>query len=306
MIDLEDFKNWDLENSAVTLWFFKRPAKDAQGLPKFRGNWLDIDDDVERVLKDAAILTRDRIDEVNAYGLLAQAQEGSVLEISADETNIGLLTTQMAAELATKQITDVKGVLNSLAYAAKFVVGGQAIFAFKRLDSSWSTKKSKKLIPAAFVNDTLTLAPENTFQLEKNFDFFAIQDDVLVCQKPGFETVLFYKAAHTEDFGLLVGEPDFTKIFDNIAPLVNFVGENKLNLRRASAIRQKRHYADQQFMDNLRARHIEFRLTINFDGNGKIIPCEATCRDIFSALLDHRLKSGFSDNIYAVPDVSPA
>jgi hypothetical protein len=306
LIDLEDFKNLDLVNSTVTLWFFKRPGIDEHGLPKYRGNWLDIDDDVESVLKDAAILTRDRIVEVNAYGLLAQAQEGSGLEISADETNVELMTTQMAAELGTKQITDVKGVLNSLAYAAKFVVGEQAIFGFKRLDSSWSTKRSKKLIPAAFVDDTLTLAPENTFQLEKNFDFFAIQNDVLICQKPGFETVLYYKAAHTEDFGLLVAEPVFADIFDNVAPLVSFVGENKLNLRRASAIRQKRHYADQQFMTNLRARHVEFRLTINFDANGKIIPCAATCRDIFSALLDHRLKSGFSDNIYSVPDVSPA
>jgi hypothetical protein len=306
LIDLENFKNLDLVNSTVTLWFFKRPAKDEHGLPKYRGNWLDIDDDVESVLKDAAILTRDRIDEVDAYGLLAQAQEGSGLEISADETNIGLLTAQMAAELGNQQIIDVKGVLNSLAYAAKFVVGGQTIFGFKRLDSSWSTKRSKKLIPAAFVDDTLTLAPENTFQLEKTFDFFALQNDVLVCQKSGFETVLFYKAAHTADFGLLVAEPDFVDIFDNVAPLVGFVGDNKLKLRRASAIRQKRHYADQQFMTNLRARHVEFLLTINFDANGRIIPCEATCLDIFSALLDHRLKSGFSDNIYAVPDVSPA
>lgn len=306
MINLDDFKNWDIENSAVTLWFFKRPTKDEQGLPKFRGNWLDIDDGIERVLKDAALFTRNQVDEVNAYGLLAQAQEGSVLEISADETNVGLIKDQMAAELASKQITNVKGVLNSLAYAAKFVVGDNTLIAFKKLDSSWSTKKSSKLIPAAFVDDTLTLAPENTFQLEKTFDFFMTEDDILICQKAAFETVLFYKAAHTEDFGMLVSEPDFENIFADVAPLVNFVGENKLHLRRASAIRQKRHYADQQFMDNLRDRHVEFRLQINFDATGKIIPCEDTCRDIFNALLDHRLKSGFSENIYAVPDVSPA
>ena len=90
--------------------------------------------------------------------------------------------------------------------------------------------------------------------------------------------------------------------FSDLQVLRDFVGENKMQLRRASAIRQKGHYKDQNFMQNLRDRHAQFGLALNFDGNGRIVPSAETCRDIFQALLDHRLRSGFSQNVYDVPD----
>ena len=305
-MEIEDVRNWDIGGSAVTLWFFKRPPLDEQRRPKFRGNWLDIADNIADALKEAANATVGNINEINAYGLLAQTQEGQALEIQTDETHAALLIEQMQAELQSNQITDVKGIYNSLAYAAKFVVGERTIFGIKKLDSSWSTKRSTGLIPAALVEDTLTLANTNTFHLAKDFDFFATPEDILVWKKAAFETVLFYKETHIQDFGLLVGDPAFSDIFADTVPLTTFVGDNKLHLRRASAIRQKAHYADEDFMANLRARHAEYHLIINFDDAGRIIPCAETCRDIFNALLDHRLKSGFSENIYSVPDASPA
>ncbi len=305
-MEIDDIKGWDIGNSAVTLWFFKRPSIDDQRRPKYLGSWLDIENNVATALKEAANATIQNIDEIDAYGLLTQAQEGRALEIQRDETHAEILVEQMQAELQNKQITNVKGILNSFAYAAKFVVGGEVLFAFKKLDSSWSTKKSNALIPAAFVNDTLTLADTNTFHLAKGFDFIVTAEEVLIWKKAAFETVLFYKAAHVQDFGSLLVEPAFANIFANTAPLTAFVGDNKLHLRRASAIRQKAHYADDDFMANLKARHAEYHLNINFDPAGKIIPCAATCGDIFNALLDHRLKSGFSENVYSVPDASPA
>ena len=48
-------------------------------------------------------------------------------------------------------------------------------------------------------------------------------------------------------------------------------------------------------MDRLRERYADFNLTISFDEDGKIVPC--VCRDIFQALLDHRLSSAFSESI---------
>jgi len=305
-MEIEEVKDWDIGNSAVTLWFFKRPPLDEQRRPKFRGNWLDIEDDIADALKEAASDTIRNINEINAYGLLAQTQEGRALEIQTDETHAALLVEQMQAELQSNQITNVKGVFNSLAYAAKFVVGERTIFGFKKLDSSWSTKRSNRLIAAALVDDTLTLANTNTFHLAKDFDFFATPEEILVWKKAAFEAVLFYKATHVQDYSLLIGEPAFADIFADTAPLTAFIGDNKLHLRRASAIRQKAHYADNNFMVNLRDRYADYHLNINFDPAGRIIPCAATCGDIINALLDHRLKSGFSDNVYSVPDASPA
>ena len=58
-------------------------------------------------------------------------------------------------------------------------------------------------------------------------------------------------------------------------------------------------------MRNLRQRYAEYRLNIIFDEYGKIVPTPETCRDIMTALLDHRLGSGFSGYIYDVPDAVP-
>lgn len=303
-MQLEELQAITFDEAPTTLWFFKRPQKDENGTPKYRGRWLNIDDDIEARLKSAAATTVGRIQEIEDFSLLAATSDGRALSINGDETHAQLMVDQVAAEIPDKQISDVKEVFDSLAYVAKFIVEGERVLACKKLDSSWSTKRSKAVIPAMFLGATLTLAPENTFQMPKDFDFFVIGTHVLVATKAAFESVLFYKEAHQQDFSDLLVEQDFSDCFDTVAPLQAFVGENKLHLRRACAIRQKRHYADPDFMNNLRARYAEFKLNINFDRGGKIVPCDQTCRDIFSALLDHRLKSGFSNSIYEVPDVA--
>lgn len=303
-MQIQELQQIAFDEAQATLWFFKKPQKDANGVPKYLGRWLNIDDSIEEKLISAAIETVGRVHEIVEFSLLAATNDGRALSINTDETHAPLIESQISAEVPDKQISKVNEVFNSLAYVAKFIVKGERVLACKKLDSSWSTKKSNSLIPAAFQDATLTLAPENTFQMPKDFDFFVIGRKIVITSKNAFESVLFYKAAHQQDFTELLAEKEFSDCFSTIAPLQSFVGENKLHLRRACAIRQKRHYKDPQFMNNLRARYSEFKLNINFDAAGKIIPCEDTCRDIFSALLDHRLKSGFSNSIYDVPDGS--
>ncbi len=267
---------------------------------------LTLTEILKESIKDAANSTVARIQEIGEFGLLASTNDGQALCIKSDETHAALLGAQVAAEIPDRQISKVKEVLNSKSYVAKFVIGDAVVLACKKLDSTWSTKKSGSLVPAAFTDATLTLAPENTFQMPKDFDFFVVGDDLVISAKGAFESVLFYKEAHQQDFSQLLVEQEFSDCFSGVGPLEEFVGSNKLLLRRACAIRQKRHYADADFMNNLRARFGEFKLNINFDDAGRIVPCQTTCRDIFNALLDHRLKSGFSNNIYDVPDVNPA
>ena len=126
---------------------------------------------------------------------------------------------------------------------------------------------------------------------------------MLVLDKAKFESVLNYKQAYKEDLEGLLKEPEFKAVFGETGALESYVGENKIQLRRASAIRQKGHYKNPGFMANLRARHGEYDLNIEFDADGRIVATPETCRDIFQALLDHRLASGFSENVYDVPDV---
>jgi hypothetical protein len=51
---------------------------------------------------------------------------------------------------------------------------------------------------------------------------------------------------------------NFRSFFSTIVSLVEFVGENKLHLRRVCAIRQKAHYKNAAFMERLRSRHNQY------------------------------------------------
>ena len=92
----------------------------------------------------------------------------------------------------------------------------------------------------------------------------------------------------------------FVAIFADMAPLVAFVGSNKIHLRRACAIREKGNCADPTYMARLRQEHAQMGFTFAFDDQGRFICTEATCADIIKTLLDHRLNSRLSGNLYDV------
>jgi len=51
-------------------------------------------------------------------------------------------------------------------------------------------------------------------------------------------------------------------------------------------------------MTRLREDHTKYQLKLEFDADGRIVPTNETCADIIRALLDHRLLSPFSEQVY--------
>ncbi|SMF24475.1 protein of unknown function [Xaviernesmea oryzae] len=297
------FTDFDINAATVALWVFKKSLRPGSA-PVFTGRWVQTDEALDGALKQAVIQERARILEVNEYGLLAQNNEDSALRIDGLLTHAGLLTAQMAAEIATKKVRNLKDVQNSDFYAIKLVSGDSILYAVRKTDASWKSKKAVNYLTVLFDDDELTLQEAPSFTVSRHVDFFIIDDDVLMTNKAAFESVLNYKQAHADDFLALQAEPDFSSLFSNIAPLVAFVGTNKLHLRRVCAIRQKGHYRNAAFMDRLRQQHHQFGLVLTFDAQGRIDPTAESCANIIRAFLDHRLTSPFSANVYDVPDTT--
>ena len=247
-------------------------------------------------------MERDRIEEFQNYGLLTQNNEGSALSIGTIETHAGLIVDQTAAETPQRKADKLTKVQNSAFYVIKLVSGETVIQAVRKTDASWRVRKTLSAISVFFADEQLGIDTTPTLYISRHVDFFIVGDSLLISNKANFESILSYKQAHKEDFDALQAEPEFIEIFASVDAFVSYVGENKIQLRRASAIRQKGHYKDVAFMTRLRARYTEFRLNIQFDNNGQILSTEETCKDIFQALLDHRLSSAFSETIYDVPD----
>lgn len=297
------FQDFDIATATVSVWLYKKSAG-LGGVPRFTGRWIQTDDDLDQALKGALQQQRANLLEADDYSLLANIEDGQALRIDALETHAALIVDQAAAELPARKATTLKSVQNTDFYAVKMVNGDQALYAIRRTDSSWESKRAGGLIGVLFEDDYLGLNTSPGFNISRYVDFFIVGDDILITDKRNFESVLSYKEAHAADFQELQVEAAFAALFSDLVPLVAFVGTNKLHLRRACAIRTKGYYADPNFMARLRQHCANAGLTIVFDAQGRIVPTPETCADIIKALLNHRLLSVFSESYFDVPNAT--
>ena len=305
MAALENLQAFDFGQASVAFWTFKGPRGPSDGDPAYTGRWVDATDNLDGLLKEIATEQVGHIEEVFEYGLLVENHQTSALSITTEETHAGVIVDECGAETPKKKVRNVKHLRNANFYVAKFVLGDNIIHAVRKTDSGWSTKKLLSARSVFFQDDELDIDDRPHFEISKTIDFFIIGDDILCLSKSRMESILRYKETHKEDFQALQDDADFSDIFVDLGPLVAHVGENKIQLRRVSAIREKGHYKDGEFMTRLREKYAEYGFTIEFDERGRIRATPETCSQIITALLDHRLASGFSERIYDVPSASP-
>ncbi|PBB57955.1 MULTISPECIES: Kiwa anti-phage protein KwaB-like domain-containing protein [Mesorhizobium] len=297
------FADFDVANSTIGVWLYKTSVG-PDGNPRFTGRWIDTDAALDEALKQAVTTKREGIMEVNNYSLLAATNDGIALRIDALETHAGVIIAEAQDPDAGRKVTKLKDVQNTKFYAVKLTHGGHSLYAVRKTDSSWQSRSNRNILSVFFQDDQLGLNDSPGFNISKDIDFFMLEEEVIITNKPAFESVLSYKEAHVQEFVSLQGEAEFVSLFTVLNPLVEFIGKNKLHLRRACAIRQKGHYLDANFMIRLRQRYAECGLNLTFDEQGRLVPTEETCADIIRALLDHRLSSLFSENNYDVPDAT--
>lgn len=305
MAVLDDLKAFNVDAAFVSLWVFKTPTVAKDGKPTYRGHWVETTDEVDAVLKETVKAERDRLEELIDYDLLAENNESSALLIGLEETHGGLLADAVAAETENRRVQDAKHLLNSTFYLIKLTHNEDIMYAVRRTPSGWKTKRAISVRTLILAENRLDIDERPRFDIEKNVDFFIYDGEALILNKGRFESTLQYKQAHSEDFLALQEEQEFAALFVDLTPLVEHVGMNKIQLRRMCSVRQKAHYRDVDFMARIRDHHAEYGLALQFDGEGKIIVTPDTGAQVITALLDHRLASGFSKRVYDVPSATP-
>ena len=303
MADLVGLKAFDLQAADITVWVFKRSTRD--GLPVFNGRWVGITEDLATALRESVTGALEAITETIDYDILAQNNESSALTLGSDETHIALVEAQALNPTPNRKVRTLRQIANSGFYLLRFSTPEGILLAARKTNPTWSTKRSSNMLRVVFSDDELDIDERPAFSLDPFFDFFVFNGEIFVSNKGRFESVLAYRAGHIEAFQELTVEAEFSAIFSDVGPITEFVGENKIQLRRAIAIREKGHYRDIGFMQNLRNQCAAMNLQIAFDENGRIIPTPETCRDIFQALLDHRLDSRLSNKLYNVQRTEP-
>ncbi|AXK54791.1 DUF4868 domain-containing protein [Pseudomonas protegens] len=295
----DSFKNFNYTDSTVHLWIFKKSTTDR----KFNTAYVQTDAKVNHLLKNVLIREANRTTEFAQYSYLAQTNENSCLTAPALATNFSLLKLQVDRPEPECAVTSVDELKGAQGYVVKFSHNGQTIYAVKRSTASWKTSYPNKFINMVFSNGELSAAEDNGFTIEKNFDFYCSADTLLITSKRTFESLMQYKEAYEQAFEMLQTNADFSNLFSDITPLIEYIGTNSTQLRRMATIEQKSLYSNPGFINSLKQVNTLRNWGMNFDQvNGKIVVCNLTAPTILQVLLDHRLMSEVTSNIYEVPD----
>lgn len=295
---LHELKDFDFSHSTVTLWTFKGRV------PSINGHWIDTTTDLDAEFQKIASAQLVGLEEEMEYTLLAENNEASVLTLPHDETRFYLVEEALSNRSYARKIRDVKTIQNAKFYVVEFVNNDEVVYAVRRTDKSWRTKEKTDLLTLIWKDKELDIIEDEGFQIHRSFDFFIFNNNIFIVNKGNFEIVMNYREAHAQDFHDLCSEPEFRNLFEELDVLISYVGQNKVQLRRMSAIRQKAFYKDADFMARLSAQFADHGLNLTYSGNGLLVPTPENCKDVLTALLDHRLRSSFSENTYDVQNAT--
>lgn len=300
MVDFDALKAFDFENADTYLWVFKESTTKA----KFRTKFVQTEAELNKDLKGFVRAEVNRITEHSPYTYISQTNENSCLTIAFDSTDFKLLKSQVDLPEVEHRVKSVSDLVGAKGYVVKFIKHGVVVYAVKRSTSTWKTSYPKKFVNMVFKNGELKGVENNAFSIEKNFDFYVINDTAFIANKKGFESSMKHKEEYVQVFDTLQKNPGFSSLFSDVSSIVEYVGSNSIQLRRMAVIEEKGIYKQANFIKNLISVNSKRNWGLNFE-NDKIVPCEKTVKVILQVLLDHRLISEITDHIYDVPDAKP-
>src|SRR6185369_3707831 len=288
--------------ATVHLWVFKKSATTT----KYVAHYVSTDQSLTDILKGLIQAEMTRITEFSPYSYLSQTNENSCLSTTQQVTDFQLLKTQVDRPEPECHVRGIKDLKGAEGYLVKYSNNNETVYAVKRSTSSWKTSYPKKFINIIFSDGELSAAEDNGFAIERNFDFYCKGALIFIANKRSFESVMAYRDGYTQAFTGLRQNQSFSALFTDLQPLIDYVGSNSTHLRRMATVEQKGLYGRPDFLVNLQRVSVRRNWDINFEpATNRIIACDQTARTILQVLLDHRLLSEVTDNIYDVPDATP-
>ncbi|HAS4583746.1 TPA: DUF4868 domain-containing protein, partial [Vibrio cholerae] len=275
MVDFDALKAFDFENADTYLWVFKESTTKA----KFRTKFVQTEAELNKDLKGFVRAEVNRITEHSPYTYISQTNENSCLTIAFDSTDFKLLKSQVDLPEVEHRVKSVSDLVGAKGYVVKFIKDGVVVYAVKRSTSTWKTSYPKKFVNMVFKNGELKGVENNAFSIEKNFDFYVINDTAFIANKKGFESSMKHKEEYVQVFDTLQKNPGFSSLFSDVSSIVEYVGSNSIQLRRMAVIEEKGIYKQANFIKNLISVNSKRNWGLNFE-NDKIVPCEKTVKVI--------------------------
>lgn len=299
MTDFSEWRLFNYDDATIQLWVFKKSST----AEKFRAWHVRTDQAIETLFRSAIKSEIERITESATYSPIAQTNENSCLAHSLEHSD-GVIALFDTVDRPENENTDaqLKHLKGAAGYVVKFQVADNIVYAVRKTAPTWKPKVRKSFINAIFRNGELSATPEESFSFDSYYDFYGFNETIFMASKRSYETIVSDKQIYEKSFTDLAIDSDFAKIFNNVVPLQEYVGNNAMQLRRIAVINEKGLYRDDKFCSKLKKISSERKWGLNFDANDKLIVCTVTARTIMQVLLDHRLLSEITEITYDVPD----
>lgn len=239
------------------------------------------------------------------YSLLSQTSEDGFLAVSREDTLFPSLQRLIDQPLEDCLVKNVKQLNNAAGYVLRLRHGESVIYCVKKANADWATRKKRGMMNIFFTEAGLDIMDNPSFSISRSFDFFVVDETVLMTNKPAFESLLNHKDTYEEAYAALKQEAGFSAAIADFAVFDTFIGANATHLRRMAVIKARGYYNNPDYMTRLRDINRVRGWGIQFDDQGRIVATPEKMRDILHVLLDHRLRSELSDNQYDVPSTTP-
>lgn len=302
--DLQAFGAFDVTQAVASLWVFKKRPATGQMNP-FTAVSVVMSDTLRDQLKELASSYQTSRTIAEGYNLLSQPGEGGFLAVSRVETLFPSLQGLIDQPLEECLVKNVKQLNNAAGYVLRLRHGESVIYCVKKTNADWATRKKKGMMNIFFTEAGLDIMDNPSFSISRSFDFFVVGENVLMTNKPAFESLLNHKDTYEEAYAALKQEPGFSAAIADFVVFDAFIGKNATHLRRMAVIKARGYYSNPDYMTRLREINTLRAWGIQFDDQGRIVATPEKMSDILHVLLDHRLRSELSDNQYDVPSTTP-
>jgi hypothetical protein len=299
---LDALRHFDIEAANLSVWTFKKSQSRAG---RFKAQSVVATPELIAEFKDIASARIGRCAEADNYDLITQINEASCLFLEADETLFPQLKDVVDQPPEEHLIDDFSDLQGSLGYVVRLTLEDNVLYCVSRLPGDWQVKKRRQRINLILHENRLDLANDEMFTISKTFDFFVLNDNILVVNRANFESLLEYKQTYISSFAELQADAGFQGVFSDMALLIEHVGTNTMHLRRMAVVQERAFYSNASFMDKLREVNQARNWNIGFDADGKIVPSPESVRTIIQVLLNHRLHSEMTGDDFDVPSASP-
>jgi Domain of unknown function (DUF4868) len=294
----DKLKQLDYAKASVVFWVIKRRLAKMEA--SYEAVRADTDTALSARLRETfgKMLTEKNY-RLEPYSFVSEDQDEQIYTIDWAATDFEHVKAAMDRGFKAPRAKTFKDLLNSWAYIAQFQVGGEMIYAWRKISALNNVKKVGLTTPLLFKDATLVdIDTREIFTIDARIDFFASQNKLFILNKKEFESGLNFRARLERARDEVLAEFGGLGLLSSTEELAKKVGSNLGMLRKLSEIQKNGYYKDPSFVEKLRAANAKHHWNLAFDASGKIIVEDDKVDLLLTLLNNSRLQSLINAEVF--------